>query len=64
MKTSLLVLVIVNLLTLGVRAQIPNNWTLLGLKEIYGGAVSNWICQPADQDCHLYKAGSSIIPSR
>ena len=40
MKTSLLVLVIVNLLTLGVRAQIPNTWTRNELKRIYGGAVA------------------------
>jgi hypothetical protein len=40
MKTSLLVLVILNLLTLGVRAQIPNSWTQRGLKEIFGGAVT------------------------
>jgi hypothetical protein len=39
MKTSLFVLVALNLLTLGVRAQIPSRWTMRGLKEIYGGAV-------------------------
>jgi hypothetical protein len=40
MKTSLLVLAILNLLILGVRAQIPNTWTRNGLAKIYGGRVT------------------------
>jgi hypothetical protein len=40
MKTSLLVVGVLNLLILGVRAQIPHTWTRNELAKIYGGPVT------------------------
>jgi hypothetical protein len=40
MKTSLFVLGALNLLILGVSAQIPNSWTRNELAKIYGGPVT------------------------